>query len=69
MEIVNLKHYRDQKAYELLEMFKLPCIDYSNYQVKPRPEAVVVGGSAIKNVEAARLHAVNELRRWMKPSS
>ena len=36
-------------------MFKLPCIDYSNYQVKPRPEPVVVGGSAANNtVEAAK---------------
>ena len=71
MAIVNLKHYRDQKVYELLKMFKLPCVDYSNYQVKPRPEHVV-GGSAvnskINDIEATRLHAVNQLRKWVRPS-
>ena len=74
MPIVNLKHYRDQKVSELLNIFKLPCVDYSKgYQVKPGPEAVVVGGSAvnskINNVEATRLHAVNELRRWIRLST
>ena len=68
MAIVNLQRYRDQRVNELLRWFT-PSVDYSNYQVKPRPDAVVVGGSAINNVEASRLHAVNELRRWMRPST
>ena len=70
MPIVRLKT-RDEKVSELLNIFKLPYVDYPRaYQVKPRPEYAVVGASAvnnINNVEATRLHAVNQLRRWMKP--
>ena len=62
MAIVKLTKTRDQKVNELLNMFKLPCAG----QVKPRPEPVVVGGSAANNVEKTRLHAVNELRRWTR---
>ena len=43
--------------------------NYSNQvQVKPGPESVV-GGSAVNNtnIEATKLHAVNQLCRWMKP--
>ena len=65
MAIVRLKT-RDQQVSELLfGMFKLPCAGYSS-EVKPGPESVV-GGSAVNNVEQQRLHAVNQLRRWMKP--
>ena len=71
MTIVNLKHYRDQKANELLKMFKLPCVDYSKgYQVRPSYEAI--GGSAstssstLNSVEATKLYAVNELRKWTR---
>ena len=69
MAIVRLKT-KDEKVNELLGMFKLPCADYSTgYQVKPGPEPVV-GGSAINvNVEATRLKAVNELRRWTRLST
>ena len=45
-------------------------LNYSNQvQAKQRPETVVGGSAAnINSTEAAkRLHAVNELRRWMKP--
>ena len=65
MAIVKLKT-RDQRVNELFDMFKLPCarVRQGQSQVKPRPESVV-GGSAVNNVEATRLHAVNELRRWM----
>ena len=68
MPIVKLKS-KDQKVNELLSWFKLPSVDYSKgYNVKPRPESDVVGGSAVNSVEASRLHTVNQLRKWMKPS-
>ena len=61
--IVRLKT-RDQKVNELLNMFKLPCVDYSKgYQAKPRPE--LTGGSA-SGTEVAGLHAINEIRRWYR---
>ena len=70
MTIVKLTKTRDQKVNELLNIFKLPCADYSTgYQVKPGPEPV--GGSAVNidNVEdKIRLNAVNQLRRWIRPS-
>jgi ribonuclease HII len=67
MAIVRLKMERDRKVNELLNMFKLPCVDYSKgYQAKPRTE--LTGGSAMNSTEAVRLHAVNELRRWIKLS-
>ena len=69
MAIVRLKT-RDQQVSELLfGMFKLPCAGYSS-EVKPGPESAVVGGSAanINSVEATRLHAVNQLRKWIIPS-
>ena len=48
MAIVRLKDYRDQKVNELLNIFKLACVDYSKgYQVKPGPEPV--GGSAVNS--------------------
>ena len=57
---------KDQRVNELLNMFKLPTVDYSKgYQAKPRPE--LTGGSA-SGTEAVRLHAVNELRRWTRVS-
>ena len=65
MAIVKLTKTRDQKVSELLNIFKLPCVKFKGYQVKPGPEPV--GGSAINHVEKQRLHAVNELRRWMRP--
>ena len=56
---------RDQKVNELLNMFKLPSVDYSNgYQAKPRSE--LTGGSAINTVEATRLNAVNDLLRMSR---
>ena len=66
MAIVNLKRYRDQKVTELFDMFKLPCA----IAAAPRPRPEVVGGSAAgyNDVESQRLKAVNELRRWMRPS-
>jgi len=66
MAIVRLKT-REQKVNELLNMFKLPCVDYSKgYQAKPRSE--LTGGSAMNSTEAVRLYAVNELRRWARES-
>ncbi len=66
MAIVRIKT-KEQKVNELLNMFKLPCVDYSKgYQSKPRSEPM--GGSAVNSVEAARLNAVNELRRWARES-
>ena len=67
MGIVRLKT-KDEKVNELLGMFKLPCVSSRGYQVKPGPESAVVGGSAVNSVEGTRLHAVNQLRRWMRPS-
>ena len=65
MAIVRLKT-KDQKVNELLNMFKLPSVDYTKgYQAKPRTE--LTGGSASCS-EAVRLHAVNELRRWTRVS-
>ncbi len=56
---------KDQKVNEFLNMFKLPCIDYSKgYQAKPRSE--LTGGSAINTVEATRLNAVNGLLRMSR---
>ena len=56
---------KDQKVNELLNMFKLPSIDYSKgYQAKPRTE--LTGGSAISTVEATRLNAVNGLLRMTR---
>jgi len=50
---------KDQKVNELMNMFKLPSVDYTKgYQAKPRSE--LTGGSA------SGLHAVNELRRWAR---
>ena len=66
MAIVRLKT-KDEKVNELLGMFKLPCVSSTGYQVKQR-EPEPVGGSAITDVEKQRLHAVNELRRWMRTS-
>ena len=63
MAIVKLKT-KDEKVNELLGMFKLPGTGY----VKPRPEPV--GGSAVNSnsvEDKTRLHAINQLRRWMKP--
>ena len=70
MAIVKLTKIRDQKVNELLNIFKLPCVSSTGYQVKPGPEPSVVGGSAVNSnsTEATRLHAVNQLRKWMKPS-
>ena len=65
MAIVRLKT-KDQKVSELFSMFKLPCVSSRGYQLNQGPNPV--GGSAVNNVEAVRLHAVNELRRWMRPS-
>ena len=68
MAIVKLK-CKDQQVTELFEMFKLP------YAVAPRPTPVPqpVGGSAstsaINSVEATRLHAYNELRKWTRLST
>ena len=42
MAIVKSKTLQRSESYELLKMFKLPCVDYSNYQVKPRPEPVLL---------------------------
>jgi hypothetical protein len=56
---------KDQKVSELLNMFKLPSVDYTKgYQTKPRAE--LTGGSAMNCIETTRLNAVNELRRWMR---
>ena len=62
MGIVRLKTLeRDRKVNELLKSFELPHIDYPNgYQAKPNPQ--LTGGSAAD----ARLHAVNELRKWVR---
>ena len=50
---------RDQKVSELLNVFKLPSVDYTKgYQAKTR--AKLVGGSAVC-IEATRLNAVNDL--------
>ena len=68
MAIVKLKS-RDQKVSELLSMFKLPCVSSTGYQVKPGPEPLVGGSAANSSRSEARLHAVNELRRWMRPST
>jgi hypothetical protein len=55
---------KDQKISELLNMFKLPSVDYTRgYQTKPRAELV---GASASGTEAVRLHAVNELCRWMR---
>jgi hypothetical protein len=55
---------KDQRVNELLDMFKLPTVDYTKgYQAKPRSELV---GASASGTEAVRLHAVNELRRWMR---
>jgi hypothetical protein len=63
--IVRLKT-KEQKVKELFDMFKLPTVDYSNgYQAKPRAKLVGASASA-SGTEAVRLHAVNELRRWMR---
>ena len=57
---------KDQKVNELLNMFKLPSVDYSKgYQAKPRSELV---GASASGTEAVGLHAVNELRRWARRS-
>jgi len=70
MTIVRLKTLeRDRKVNEPLNMFKLPCVDYSKgYQSKPSPE--LTGGSAatMTTLDAQRLKAVNELRRWTRKS-
>jgi hypothetical protein len=51
---------KGQKVNELLDMFKLPSVDYTNgYQPKPRPE--LTGGSAVNSVEAYKIKAVKEL--------
>ena len=65
MGIVRLKT-RNQKVNELLDMFKLPSVDYTKgYQSKPRVE--LTGGSAMNTTtDVLRLHAVNELRRWTR---
>jgi ABC-type proline/glycine betaine transport system ATPase subunit len=61
--IVRLKT-KQQKVNELLNMFKLPSVDYTKgYQAKPRPE--LTGGSA-SGKDAAGLQAINELRRWYR---
>jgi hypothetical protein len=66
MAIVSLKT-KDQKVNELLNMFKLPCVDYSKgYQAKPRTE--LTGGSAVNCIEATRLNAVNGLLRMTRGS-
>ena len=67
MAIVKLTKTRDQKVGELFNMFKSPYVSSRGFQVKPGPESAVVGGSAANTVEQTRLHAVNQLRRWMKP--
>ena len=55
---------RDQKINELMNMFKLPSVDYSKgYQTKPRTE--LVGGSAVC-IEATSLNAVNGLLRMTR---
>jgi len=66
MAIVRLKTFeRDKKVNELLNMFKLPCVDYSKgYQAKPRTE--LTGGSAVNSTEANRLNAVNGLLRMTR---
>jgi ribonuclease HII len=65
--IVRLKTYRDQKVNDLLNMFKIPTVDYTKgYQTKPRPE--LMGGSAVNTTEALRLQAVNGLLRWTRQS-
>ena len=65
MAIVNLTKTRDQKVGELLNIFKLPSVSSTGYQVKPGHEPIV-GCSAVNITEATRLHAVNELRRWTR---
>ena len=64
MAIVRLKEHKDQKVSELLKIFKLPCATAPS----PRPGPEPVGGSAVRynDVEATRLHAVNQLRRWTR---
>lgn len=61
MTIVRLKTLeRDTKVRELLNMFKLPSVDYSKgYESKPRPE--LTGGSASNSFEAYKIMAVQEL--------
>jgi len=68
MPIVRLKTLRDRKVNELLNMFKLPSVDYSKgYHAKPRTE--LTGGSAMNSsTEEYRLKAVNELLRWTRKS-
>ena len=64
MGIVRLKT-KEQKVNELLDMLKLPSVDYTKgYQAKPRSE--LTGGSAISTVEATRLNAVNGLLRMTR---
>jgi hypothetical protein len=64
MAIVRLKT-REQKVNELLNMFKLPCVDYSKgYHAKPGTE--LMGGTAMNPTEAMWLKAVNQLRRWSR---
>lgn len=64
MAIVRLKTLdRDRKVNELLKSFGLPHVDYpTGYQAKPNPQ--LTGGSAAD----ARVHAVNELRKWIRLS-
>jgi len=55
---------RDQKVSELLNVFKLPSVDYTKgYQAKTRAE--LVGGSAVC-IEGTRLNAVNDLLRMTR---
>ena len=64
MAIVKLKT-KDQTVSELLRMFNLPQISTKGYQTKQ----LVGASAAMTNLDAQRLAAVNELRRWMRPSS
>ena len=66
MAIVRLNTLdRDRKVNELLKSFGLPHVDYPTvYQVKPNPQ--LTGGST--PVTDARVHAVNELRKWIRLS-
>lgn len=69
MTIIRLERLeRDTKVNQLLNMFKLPSVDYSKgYQSKSRPE-LTGGSAAISPSEALKLKAVNELRRWTRRS-
>ena len=52
---------KEQRVNELMNMFKLPSVDYSKgYQAKPRAE--LTGGSST----CSGLHAVNEIRKWYR---